>query len=567
VTRYLVTSALPYANGPIHFGHLVGAYLPADVYARTLRMQGEEVLFVCGTDEHGVAITIGAEREGKSFEDYVAHWRGVIKDTFDRLGIEFDQWSGTSVCPHHAELSQEFFRRLDANGYLSRQATEQLYCPQHRMFLADRYVQGGCPKCGFERARGDECPACGAWLDPLRIVEPRCGLCGTAPERRETTHWYLDMPKLRDEFIGQWIEQHEWKDNVGAFVRNMLEDVPRRAITRDLPWGVPLPPEAGAAPGKVIYVWFDAPIGYVSFTREWAEAQGRPDAWKTWWRSPDTRLVHFIGKDNIPFHCLLFPAMLWGVRQDYVLPWQVPANEFYNLQGGKFSTSEDRTIPLEAFFERYDRDSARFYLLTSMPETADSEFRWEGFQGCVNGALADTIGNLATRVLRFCDKHFDGRVPPLADGLRAELDAEILERCGAFSDPAEPVRAFRFRRAAEALVANATVANVFVDRTAPWALRKTDPERAAAVLNTCCEWLGWLARWMAPFMPAKAQDLWAMLGSAGAVAQQPWPGVPRAGSWRSLPPGQALGEVAGLFAKLDDETIQAELARLGSADG
>ncbi len=563
MTRYLVTSALPYANGPIHFGHVIGAYLPADVYVRTLRMQGEEVLYVCGTDEHGVAITIGAEQEGADYAQYVARWRTSIKSTFDRLGIEFDIWSGTSVCPDHVEASQDFFRRLDERGYLLQRTNEQLYCPNDEMFLADRYILGTCHECGFEKARGDECPRCGKWLDPLRMTNTTCKVCGTTPEKRTTKHWYLDLPRLRDEHIGAWFADHPWKPNVASFIGNQLAEIAPRPITRDMKWGVPLPEDrAGGEKGKVLYVWFDAPIGYLSMTREWARKAGRPDDWKRWWQSTDSRLVHFIGKDNIPFHCLVFPSMLYGVKQEYVLPWQVPANEFYNLQGAKFSTSQNWTIPLDPFFAKYDRDVTRFYLLSSAPETADSEWRWQDFQSCANTALADTIGNLVTRVLRFIDKWYESRIP-VPDAKHIEgLDRLLLTECGPIGDPGQHVREFHFRRAAEQLLQNATVANVFVDRTAPWALRKTDPELAASALNTCCEWLAWIARWMAPFMPTKAQALWTMLGQSGDVSTSGWPGIPQPGTWRSLPGGQKLGPVEGLFAKLDDETIQAEIADL-----
>jgi len=563
MTRYLVTSALPYANGPIHFGQVIGAYLPADCYVRTLRLKGEEVCFVCGADEHGVAITINADKEGVDYPSYVARWRDDAKSTFDRLGIEFDVWSGTSVSPYHAELSQEFFRRLNAGGYLDKRTNEQLYCPQDEMFLADRYVLGVCYVCGEDGARGDECPACGTWLDALRLKSPRCQTCGTTPERRNTTHWYLDLPKLRDEHIGAWFEDHPWKDNVREFVRNMLADLHERPITRDMSWGVPVPPEiAGDEVGKVLYVWFDAPIGYVSFTREWAEQQGDPDAWKRFWNDPETRLVHFIGKDNIPFHCVIFPSMLWGVKQDYILPWSVPANEFYNLQGKKFSTSRNWVIPLDSFFERYDDEVTRFYLLSSSPETADSEWRWGEFQRCANASLADTIGNLATRVLRFIDKHFEGQVPPLVDAHEAELDRTLLEDCGRIADPGDSVLEFRYRRACEELIANAAVANVFVDRTAPWALRKTDPALAGSTLNTACQWIALLARWMVPFMPKKAQQLWAMVGGEGDVAALGWPQPPVAGTWRQIPAGRPLGEITGLFTKLSDEDIQHEIDAL-----
>lgn len=565
MTRYLVTSALPYANGPIHFGHVTGAYLPADVYVRTLRMQGEEVLYVCGTDEHGTAITIGAEQENVPYAEYVARWRGEIKRTFDAFGIEFDIFSGTSICPDHVATSQEFFRAIDVNGYMTRGPSEQLYCPKDRMFLADRYVVGTCYFCGYEAARGDECPRCGKDLEALLLKSPKCKVCGTTPEKRTTNHWYLDLPKLRDEYIGAWFRGHPWKPNVEGFIGNMLERLQPRPITRDMKWGVPVPPDrAQGEEGKVLYVWFDAPIGYVSMTKEWARNVGKPDDWKRWWLSEDTRLVHFIGKDNISFHCLIFPSMLYGTKQGYVLPWQVPANEFYNLQGGKFSTSQNWTIPIDDFVARFDAEAARFYLLASAPETADSEFRWPEFQSCVNASLADTIGNLVTRVLRFIDKYYESCIPPIADRHIAELDETILRDCGAFADPAQHIREFRFRRAAEELVRCASVANVFVDRRAPWALRKTDPELAASVLNTCCQWLAWLARWMSPFMPKKAQSLWTMLGQGGEVAREPWPGLPEAGRWRTLPAGQKLGVVEGLFVKIPDETVASEVALLES---
>ncbi len=563
MSRYLVTSALPYANGPIHFGHVVGAYLPADVYVRTLRLMGEDVRFICGSDEHGVAITIGAEACGQDYAEYVAHWHDEIADLFTRLGIEFDIFSGTSTCPDHAQTAQDFFRQLDAGGYLERRSTEQLYCDACERFLADRYVAGTCPDCSAPGARGDECPACGNWIDALKLGDPLCMVCSATPNKRTTTHWYLDMPRIRDEYLGQWIDEHEWKPNVAAFIRNMMKDVPLRPITRDLAWGIPVPEElAGDEAGKVLYVWFDAPIGYISMTKEWARREGTPDAWRDYWMDPDCRLVNFIGKDNIPHHCLLFPAMLHATNAGYNLPWQVPANEFYNLEGGKFSTSEQRTIPLKRFFETYDPEVARFYLLSSAPETADSEWRWDEFQRCANTSLAGTIGNLVTRVLRFIDKHFAGTLPPMAAEHSSELDTLMLTECGAIKDPAISIQAFRFRRAAEELVANATVANVFIDRTAPWALRKSDPERCASVLRTCCEYLAWMARWMSPFMPGKAQALWTMLGQANAVTDDGWPGLPAASSWRQLSDGQALGEVAGLFARIDDAAVTTECEAL-----
>jgi methionyl-tRNA synthetase len=562
--RYLVTSALPYANGPQHLGHLIGAYLPADVYVRTLRALGEEVCFVCGADEHGVAITIGAEKEGLAYPDYVARWREEIKGNLDLLGVTFDVWSGTSICPEHAETSQDFFRRLDENGYLQKRTEEQLFCETDDMFLADRYIQGTCHECGFEKARGDECPRCGKWLDPLRMTAVTCKVCGNAPVRRATSHWYLDLPKLRDDGLGSWFDAHPWKDNVRGFIGNQLAELRPRPITRDMRWGVPVPPDrAGGETGKVLYVWFDAPIGYVSFTKQWARERGRPEDWKRWWRDADTRLVHFIGKDNIPFHCLVFPSMLLGQRQDWVLPWQVPANEFYNLAGRKFSTSENWTVPLGPLCERYGADVVRFHLLASAPETADSEWRWEEFQRTVNSALADKIGNLATRVLRFAAKHWDGKVPPLDPAHAAELERSLLTECGPIADPARAVLDFRFRRATEDLVANAVVGNVFIDRHAPWGLRKEDPARAASVLHLATNWIALLARWMSPFLPGKAALLWSMVGGTGDVEQTPWPEVPEAGKWLRIAGDQPLGAIEGPFPKVTDEDVARENASLG----
>ena len=563
--RYLVTSALPYANGPIHFGQVIGAYLPADCYVRTLRMMGEEVCYVCGADEYGFPITVNADSEGTPYPEYVARWRDDAKATFDRLGVEFDVWSGTSVSPPHAEISQQFFRRLSDGGYLNKRTSEQLYCPNDEMFLADRYVIGTCYVCGNEGARGDECPSCGTWLDALRLEDPRCRNCDSTPEKRSTAHWYIDLPKLRDDHIGEWFANHPWKGNVKAFVGAMLDDLQERPITRDMDWGIPVPEDMlEGEENKVLYVWFDAPIGYVSFTREWAEKRGEPDAWKRFWCDEDTRLVHFIGKDNIPFHCLIFPSMLFGQDAGFVLPWQVPAMEFYNLQGRKFSTSQNWTIPLDEFFERYDRDVTRFYLLSSAPESADSEWRWEEFQRCVNTSLADTIGNLATRVLRFVAKHHDGKIPPLAREHESELDRILLTECGDFADPGEAILEFRFRRACERLVSGAAIANVFVDRLAPWTLRKTDPTRSASVLNTCCEWIAWIARWMHPFMPEKSQQLWSMVGAPGSVADERWPGLPSGGTWRALEAGAPIGTIEAPFKKLTDDEIAAEVDALST---
>lgn len=553
MTRTLVTSALLYANGPLHFGHIAGAYLPADIYVRTLRMCGENVLAVSGSDDHGVAITIAAEQAGMDYPSYVKKWHNDMAATFAALDIRYDIVSGTSTCPQHSESSQEFFTRLLEGDYLIERDARQLYCETDSMFLADRYVTGTCYVCGFEGARGDECPQCSTWIDPLKFQDPKCKVCGTQPVTKTTTHWYLDLPKIRDEYIGDWIQGHKWKSNVEKFIQNLLKDVPERAITRDMSWGIPLPSELGdKAEGKVLYVWFDAPIGYVSFTKELLASRGEPeDAWEAWWKGEDTRLVHFIGKDNIPFHCLVFPSMLYGVKDSYILPDEVPANEFYNLAGGKFSTSEGNAFDIKTFVSEWGVDATRFYIASSMPETSDSEFSLEQFVQTANTALASTIGNLASRVLKFIHKKADGTVPRVAPEHVEEMDRVLLTECGAMEDPAEHFRAFRFRKGAEAIVKNASVANVFVDRVAPWALLKEDREKALSSLATLCDWLAWMSKWMAPVMPTKAQELWTMLGQTGNVQDQPWPGLPKAGSWRCLPEGQALGEVESLFPRAE----------------
>lgn len=552
VARTLVTSALLYANGPLHFGHIAGCYLPADIYTRALKMAGEEVLAVSGSDDHGVAITLAAEAAGEDPKAYVAGWHAKMRETFDALDIRFDALSGTSSSPAHADLSREFFEQLAENGYLTRRSTDQLYCTTDERFLADRYIEGTCYECGHSPARGDECPSCGTWIDPLKLKEPICKVCGETPERRATTHWYLDLPKLRDEKIGEWIKDHEWKSNVAGFIENLLKDVPERAITRDMKWGISLPKSVGEdGEGKVLYVWFDAPIGYVSFTKDLMSERGTPDAWKDWWLAEDTQLVHFIGKDNIPFHCLVFPAMLYGTKAGYVLPSHVPANEFYHLKGGKFSTSGGNTFDIRGFVDRYGVDATRFYLCSSMPETADSEFSMELFIGTANSSLADTIGNLAQRVLKFIGKNADGVIPSVHPDHRAEMDRIILQECGNLEDPVEHLRAFRFRRAAETITQNAAAGNRFVDMMAPWTLRKEDPVKALSSLATLCDWLSWTARWMAPVMPSKAQQLWSMLGQEGSVHDQPAPGIPQADTWRTLVPGTPLGEVTALFPKLE----------------
>ncbi len=582
MAKYLVTSALPYANGPIHFGHVAGAYLPADVYVRYLRMSGHQVLYVCGTDEHGAPITLQAEQEGVPYGEYVARWREEIQALFQRFRIDFDIFTGTSTCPWHVETTQRFFQVLNDGGWIFEREEEQWYSEAAGRFLPDRYVQGTCPACSHPEARGDECPACGAWLDARKLTDPVSLVDGSRPVLRRTRHWYLDLPKLLKAGLLNWYRGADdsrphaaWKPNVDGYVQALLKDLKPRPITRDLPWGVPLPEGVEGREGKVLYVWFDAPIGYVSATREWAEREGDPEAWREWWRDPKCKLVHFIGKDNIAFHAVVFPAMLlgqgdaWEGRR-FILPWAVPANEFYNLQGRKFSTSRGWYLDNERFFASYSGDAARFHLVLTAPETSDSEFTWEGFQLTNNSLLADKLGNLVTRVLKFCARRFDNRVPAASgvlDGHEALAAADSH-----FAEVGERLSRHEFQRAARSLLAACDDLNQFFDKQAPWKLVKspdeTERQRCGDVLERCVAYLGVLARRLAPFCPDTAGRIQTMLGEAqGPVPPEQWgpetAGVPPA----RLPEGARLGEAEVLFRKIEDEAIQEEIRRLQESGG
>ncbi|MCA8954945.1 MAG: methionine--tRNA ligase, partial [Planctomycetes bacterium] len=426
--KIIVTSALPYANGPIHFGHIVGAYLPADIFVRYQRMRGEDVHFVCGTDEHGVAITLKAEQAGQSYPDYVDHWHREIGRILDSIGIEFDLFSGTAAHhnPFHAELAQGFFLDLMRNGYLEQRTEEQFYSATLGRFLPDRYVEGTCYKCNSPNARGDECPSCGSWLDAKQLIDPRSTLDGSTPVLRETRHWYLKLDQIRDEWLAEWFtaKTAEWKVNVRHFVASALDDLRARPITRDLPWGVPLPGEFAEA-GKVLYVWFEAPIGYLSISKQYWNGQGQPERFEQLWKDPATKLYHFLGKDNITFHAVVFPAMLWGTKAGWVVPTNVPANEFFNLEGKKFNTSKGWYIPESSISGRFPVDGLRYALATMMPETADSDWSWREFQARINDDLADNLGNFVARTLRFAERFLDGAIPDL--GPLLPQDRELLD--------------------------------------------------------------------------------------------------------------------------------------------
>lgn len=555
--KLIVTSALPYANGPIHFGHVVGAYLPADIYVRFRRLCGDDVHFVCGTDEHGVAITLRAEREGEPYEAYVDRWHSDIKRILDMAGVEFDIFSGTAnhKNPWHRELSQQFFLDLVANGYVVERTEEQFYSPSLERFLPDRYIEGTCYLCKEEGARGDECPSCGSWLDAKKLLDPRCSLDGSAPELRPSTHWYLDLPKLREERLQEWFDSKrgEWKLNVERFVSGALEDLPEKPITRDLPWGVPVPlPDTD---GKVLYVWFEAPVGYLSISKQYFDQQGDPEAFERLWKDPETKLFHFLGKDNIIFHVVVFPAMLLGTKADWVLPENVPANEFFNLEGRKFNTSKGWYIPEDSLASRVSVDALRYALTTMMPETADSDWSWREFQSRINDDLADNLGNFVARTLRFAERYTEGALAPLGD-MTADDDAILAAGERAAGEIADHIRAFGYRKACQRLMAYGSDCNRYYDQQQPWVTRKSDPGRCQHTLRVCAELIRTLAILCEPILPDTSSKLWSALGMAGARSWTDAGGV-------GLPDGELRpGSLDVLFQKIPDSEIEAELARL-----
>ncbi len=552
--KYLITSALPYANGPIHFGHIAGAYLPADVFNRYLRQKGEDVLYVCGTDEYGVAITINAEKAGVPYKEYVDKYHALIKDFFGKLNIEFDHFSRTTN-DEHIPLAQEFFLSLYNKGYIKPKTTPQFFCPKCNKFLADRYVTGTCPKCGADNVRGDECTKCGEWIDQSLLKNPQCKICGGTPELRQTTHYFFNLkafaPKLKE-----WLEsKKDWKPNVkNKALAFIAEGLVERSVTRDITWGVPVPlPEAK---GKVLYVWFDAPIGYISATKEWAKLQGTPDRWKDYWLSPDTKMFHFIGKDNIVFHTIIWPAMLMEQDKPYILPTNVPGNEFYNLEGRQFSKSEGWYIDTDDFFSKYSVDALRYAIASNSPETSDSQFTWEEFQ-LKNNELADTLGNLVNRCFSFIKRNFDGKIPPIECELKPE-DKAMLDRFNpAFEEIGGAYGTFKVRQACMAAMGLARDTNKYFNDTAPWTLKKTDLKRCAAVLNITCRAIINCATAFYPVIPSTSRKILLKAGlpeGKGAPAFKPYEG-----EISGMPLGQ---DDSLLFAKIMPEQIKAEVEKL-----
>lgn len=574
--RILVTAALPYANGPIHLGHLAGAYLPADVFCRYHRLKGHDVVFICGSDEHGAAIVKQALKEGVTPKDVVDRYHAMAEKDFAAFGMSFDHYGRTSSPVHH-DTSRDFFRVLAEKDAFVIKTETQLYDPKVKMFLADRFVLGTCPHCKNPNAYGDQCEKCGATLSPAELIEPRSTLSDATPEPRETTHWFLPLGKLQPELEAWIATRQDWKPNVTGQIRSWFTTgLGDRAMTRDIPWGVPVPEDAAEAAGvdpegKVLYVWFDAPIGYISATREWAAKVGDPERWATYWKREDTRLVHFIGKDNIVFHTISFPAMLM-VHGGFVLPEDVPANEFLNLEGEKFSTSRGWAVWLGEALESFGADSLRYALLRILPETRDADFTWAELQARVNNELADNLGNLFSRTVQFATKYLDGVVPELVDP--SEADRALLAALAEF--PGRIGRAIdqhRQREAVQELMALGHLTNKYFNDQAPWATRKTDPARCGNTLHVSLQVCAALSILAEPFLPFTAAKMRAALGLQEVRSSAPGGGGSSgSGSvgWDEagaplLLAGRALRETEILVRKVEDAAVAAQRAKLAEA--
>jgi len=552
--RYTLTAALPYTNGPIHIGHLAGVYVPADIYARYLRLKGKEVLFVCGSDEHGVAISMRARKEGKTPQQIIDHYHELIKTSFEDFGISFDYYGRTSDAIHH-QTASEFFKKLHLQGDFIEQTTDQLYDEDAQQFLADRFVVGTCPKCGHTEAYGDQCEACGSSLNATDLIHPKSTLSGSTPTLKATKHWFLPLERYQD-FLEKWIlEGHaeDWKPNVYGQVKSWLDDgLKPRAVTRDLDWGIPVPVDGGE--NKVLYVWFDAPIGYISATKAWAEANGKD--WKPYWQDSDTELVHFIGKDNIVFHCIIFPAML-KAEGSFVLPENVPANEFLNLEGQKLSTSKNWAVWLHEYLEDFPgkQDVLRYALTANAPETKDNDFTWRDFQTRNDSELVAIYGNFINRILVLTHKYYNGQVP--TPNKQTEIDQETLKALKDLpGEVAASLDKYRFREASQTMMKIARLGNKYLADEEPWKKIKTDPERVQTIMHTALQVAAVLSLVSIPFLPHTAEKLRHLLG------------LPPQGHWSELskdewlPSGSQLQKPELLFERIDDAAIETQIEKL-----
>lgn len=551
--RTTITSALPYANGPIHIGHLAGVYIPADIYARYLRSNEKPVLFIGGSDEHGVPITIKARNEGVTPQVVVDKYHKIIKDSFEELGISFDVYSRTSAPIHH-ETASAFFRKMYEQGDFIQQTTQQYYDEEAGQFLADRYITGTCPHCGYEKAYGDQCEKCGTTLNATDLIQPRSALSGNTPILKDTTHFFLPLDKA-ELWLREWIldgHKEDWKTNVYGQCKSWIDQgLQPRAVTRDLDWGVKVPVDGSE--GKVLYVWFDAPIGYISATREWGVANNQD--WEPWWKDQDTRLLHFIGKDNIVFHCIIFPAML-KAEGSYILPDNVPANEFLNLEGDKISTSRNWAVWLHEYLKDFPgkQDVLRYVLCSNAPETKDNDFTWKDFQTRNNSELLSIFGNFVNRTIVLTHKYFEGKVPAVTQ--LNEDDLKTIEQINLFPEKiSTSIDAFRFREALGEIMNLARLGNKYLTENEPWKVFKTDPERVQTVLNVSLQICANLAILCEPFLPFTAKKLNQILNIEAAKWNH-------AGGTDLLKAGSQLNEAAFLFEKIEDEEVQKQIDRL-----
>ena len=553
--RYTITAALPYTNGPIHIGHLAGVYVPADIYARYLKMQGEDVVFVCGSDEHGVPITIKAKKEGVSPQDVVDKYDGIIRKSFQDFGIAFDNYSRTSAKIHH-ETAAAFFEKLYKEGKFIEEVTQQLYDDEAQQFLADRFVIGTCPKCGNEESYGDQCEKCGTSHNATDLINPKSAITGNVPVLKETKHWFLPLDQY-EPWLKEWIldsHKKDWKPNVYGQCKSWIDDGLRpRAVTRDLDWGIPVPVAGGE--GKVLYVWFDAPIGYISATKEWAARENKD--WEPYWKDQDTKLVHFIGKDNIVFHCIIFPSML-KAEGSYILPDNVPANEFLNLEGNKLSTSKNWAVWLHEYLEDFPgkEDVLRYVLTANAPETKDNDFTWKDFQQRNNSELVAILGNFINRVVVLTHKYYDAEVPE--PGQLNETDENILAELRAYPAViASSIEKYRFREAQAEMMNVARLGNKYLADEEPWKTIKTDEARTKTVMYVALQVAAALSSICQPFLPFTAKKLSTILNLKKNIS---WPQI--ASAEALLAPQHVIGKASLLFEKIEDDAIAKQLEKL-----
>ncbi|MFO7939341.1 MAG: methionine--tRNA ligase [Bacteroidales bacterium] len=554
--RILVTAALPYANGPLHIGHIAGAYLPADIYVRYMKLKGHDVAFMCGSDEHGVPITLRARKEGITPQDVVDKFHTINKKAFADFGIDFDMYHRTSDPLHHKTAS-EFFTTLYEKGEFVEKEEDQFFDEVEGEFLADRYIKGTCPKCGYEEAYGDQCEKCGTSLSPRELIDPRSMLSGNKPVLKSTKHWYLPLDKYQDDWLEEWIDSHkkDWKSSVYGQCKSWLNGgLKPRAVTRDLKWGVPVPVEN--SDDKVLYVWFDAPIGYISATKAWAGEQGKD--WKPYWQDKDTELIHFIGKDNIVFHCLIFPAML-KAHGDYILPTNVPANEFLNIEGAKLSTSRNWAVWVHEYMQEFNgkQDELRYTLCANLPEQKDNDFTWKDYQNRTNNELVAVLGNFVNRALVLTNKYYNGAVPKR--GETTEFDEATLAEMGKIKQQLEKsIESYRFREGVKIAMDMARLGNKYLADTEPWKVIKQDEKRVETIMNISIQLVANLSIILEPFMPFTAERLRAFLNCEKFA----WD---RAGSADLIDSGHAINKPSLLFEKIEDQVIEEQVQKLYDA--